>query len=189
MTSLTTFIFGILLVAMGVFVGAAWGLSRHVELLDWLEARTIRRWMQAMQSLGYEQWRIDQVLEQMGQRIMPPYIPVPEPPVKKSLEERLWEKNIGVIYREELTPFGEIIMKICLNYADKINEAATEEDGFLFRVLEDRMRDELLHGREYQFGSKPVVRITWNRRAKLDAPDHKYIQVEFNLEKYNASEL
>ena len=180
--AIPTIIYGILAIMLGLVVGAMWGLSRHKELLDWLEARTIRRWMQAMQSLGYEQWRIDQVLEQMGQRIISPYIPCPEPPVKKSIDKQLWEKNIGVVYREELTPFGEIIMKICLNYADKIKEAATEEDGFLFRALEDRMRNELLHGREYQFGSNPVVKITRNRRVKLDAPDHKYIQVEFNLE-------
>ena len=174
--------------ALGAGIGAMWGISRHVELLDWLEARTIRRWMQAMQSLGYEQWRIDQVLEKMGQRIMSPYIPCPEPPVKNpSLDEPLLEKNIEVAYCEELISEGELIMKICLDYTDKIKEAATEEDGFLFRVLEDRMRDELLHRSEHQFDSKPVVRITWNRAEKLDAPNHRYIQVKFDLEKDIAS--
>ena len=108
MTSLSTFVFGILSVVMGVFVGAAWGLSRHVELLDWLEARTIRRWMAAMQSLGYEQWRIDQVLEQMGQRIMPPYIPAPEPPKKEDLTQSPESDKV------ELTDFEKVLAE-CIN--------------------------------------------------------------------------
>ena len=184
MTSLSTFILGILSVAMGVFVGAAWGLSRHVELLDWLEARTIRRWMQAMQSLGYEQWRIDQVLEQMGQHIMVNIPPPPVPPVKKPLDVQLHEKHIGVCYREELSDDAELMMQLCLDYADELQKAATESDGFLFEVLEDRLRADLIKESETAVNWRPVVRIARNPRD-----DYDYIQVEFDVEKHNAGEL
>ena len=179
MTSFTTIIYCLLTLGLGVFVGAAWGLSRHVELLDWLEARTIRRWMAAMQSLGYEQWRIDPVLEQMGQRIMVNIPPPPAPPAKKSLDVQLSEKHIGVCYREELRDDGDLIMQICLDHADELQKAAAESDGFLFAVLEDRMRDELIKKSETALDLHPVVKISRNPRD-----DYDYIQVEFNLERH-----
>ena len=174
----------VLAFALGAAVGALWGLSRHVELLDWLAARTISRWQRAMRSLGYKQEDIDMVLEKMGRRIMPPYIPCPEPPKEKSVEELLWEKNIGVIYCEELMSDSELIMEICMDYADKINEAAGEPDGFLFSVLEDRMRDELLQRSGHKFDTRPMVSIKWDHRD-----DHKYIQVMFDVVKFNAGRL
>ena len=51
--TLPTIICGILTLIFGVVFGAMWGLSQHAALLDWLQARTIRRWQSAMQSLGY----------------------------------------------------------------------------------------------------------------------------------------
>ena len=175
--------------ALGAGIGAMWGISRHVELLDWLEARTIRRWMQAMQSLGYEQWRIDQVLEQMGQRIMVNIPPPPDPPKKEdltqspesdkvvpSLDAQLAEKEIGVLCREELVDDFVLMEQICLEYADKLKEAAEEPDGFLFKALADQIRDELLQRSEHNL-KHVVVDISW-KYIYID----KYIQVKFDLD-------
>ena len=152
--TLQSIIIGIIALAFGLFVGAAWGISRHVELLDWLEARTIHRWMQAMKSLGYEQWRIDQVLEQMGQRIMVNIPPPPEPPVKKpSLDDQLNELHIGVAWHwtvaEEDRP---IIQQLCINYGKELQEAAKSGSNVMLDTVAELLRKEWLQVTNHDYG-------------------------------------
>lgn len=151
--TIPTIIYGILVAMLGLVVGVMWGLSRHVELLDWLQARTIRRWMAAMQSLGYKQEDIDFVLERMGDRIMPPYVPCPPSPERKSLGKQLAELNISTachctVYDEEWEP----ILQLCLDYADEIHAAADEDSGDNFCL--DNMASKLLE--------------EWKRRSVCD---------------------
>ena len=149
--------------ALGAGIGAMWGISRHVELLDWLEARTIRRWMQAMQSLGYEQGRIDQVLEKMGQRIMVNIPPPPEPPVKKpSLDDQLRELHIGVAWHwtvaEEDRP---IIQQLCINYGKNLQEAAKSGSNVMLDNMAELLRKEWLQVTNHDYGLRdPYVVIT-----------------------------
>ena len=78
-TIIPTIITAVLTGLLCAAAGAAWGLSRHVELLDWLQARTIAQMQRAMRSLGYTQEHINMVIKRMGCRIMPPNIPRPKP--------------------------------------------------------------------------------------------------------------
>ena len=84
-------------VIVGFIFGFTYGLSRHAAIIDWLQARSIRRWQSAMQSLGYEQWRIDQVLERMGKRIILPQIPAPTNVLTEPLKKH-HRKNRDAIY-------------------------------------------------------------------------------------------
>ena len=162
MTSLSTFVFGILSVVIGVFVGAAWGLSQHAALLDWLQARTIRRWMAAMQSLGYEQWRIDQVLEQMGQRIMPPYIPAPEPPKKEpTLDDKLRELHLAAAWHLTVAVEDfELVQQLCINYSDKIHAAARSGENRPLEEVACMIRTEWIALTTHNYGLRdPYVCI------------------------------
>ena len=148
--------------ALGAGIGAMWGISQHVELLDWLEARTIRRWMQAMQSLGYEQWRIDQVLEQMGQRIMVNIPPPPEPPVKKpSLDDQLNELHIGVAWHWTVADEDKpIIQQLCINYGKELQEAAKSGSNVMLDDMAEILRKEWLKVTNHDYGLRdPYVNV------------------------------
>lgn len=120
-------------VDVGFAFGAMWGLSQHRALLDWLQARTIRRWMAAMQSLGYEQEDIDAVLERMGSKIMPPYIPAPThvlTPEKPSLSEKLTELHIDVATHEAIPAEDvDVIMQLCIDYAQRMSQEQVDESA------------------------------------------------------------
>jgi len=177
--AIQTIIYGILTIMLGLVSGAMWGLSKHRALLDWLQAHTIRRWMAAMQACGYKQEDIDMVLERMGDRIMPPYIPQPEPPAKKPLDVQLHEKNIGILCSDELVEDIDLMMGICLRYADKLHIAADETDGFLLMAVADRIRDELMQSCGHKFADgKPTVDI-----ERYDSDGHKSIRVMFSIKK------
>ena len=162
MTSFATIIYCLLALGFGVFVGAAWGLSRHVELLDWLEARTIRRWMAAMQSLGYEQWRIDQVLEQMGQRIMVNIPPPPEPPKKEpSLDDQLRKLNLVAAWHWTVAVEDfELVQQLCINHSDKIHAAAKSHEHHALEEVASMIRTEWIALTTHDYGLRdPYVVI------------------------------
>ena len=72
----------VLAFALGAVVGALWGLSRYKWLRCRVTAWMMQRMREAMKSLGIEEWKIDKAQEYMGSVIIPPYIPMPEPPAK-----------------------------------------------------------------------------------------------------------
>ena len=142
MTSFATIIYCLLALGLGVFVGAAWGLSRHVEPPK----------------------KEDLTQSPESDKIVP------------SLDAQLAEKEIGVLCREELVDDFFLMEQICLEYADKLKEAAEEPDGFLFKALADQIRDELLQRSEHTL-KYVVVDISWEY-----VYDSKYIQVKFDLD-------
>ena len=75
---------------LGAGLGALWWLSRHEWLYCRVTAHLTWRMREAMKSLGIEEWQIDKVQEYMGSAIIPPHIPMPEPPAK---EERDFDKE------------------------------------------------------------------------------------------------
>lgn len=119
MTTLPIIIIAILTGMLCGVTGTIWGLSQHRHIYDWLSANFISRMQRAMNSCGYKQEEIDMVLERMGIRIMPPYIPAPPPPVKTERKERVeWRREAIVPESEEnllqrLTGMAE---KMILNY-------------------------------------------------------------------------
>ena len=76
--------------ALGAGLGGLWGLSRHEWLYCRVTAHLTWRMREAMKSLGIEEWQIDKAQEYMGSAIIPPHVPMPEPPVK---EERDFDKE------------------------------------------------------------------------------------------------
>ena len=161
--TLQSIIIGIIALAFGLFIGAAWGISRHVELIDWLEARTISRWMQAMQSLGYEQWRIDMVLSQMGQRIMVNIPPPPEPPVKKpSLDYQLRKLHICAAWHWTVAEEDKtLVQQLCINYSDMLHNVAKRpsrnED---MRMVEDSIYQDWMQQSNHDYGLRtPSVTV------------------------------
>jgi len=161
MTTFATIIYGLLVLGFGIMAGAMWGLSQHRALLDWLQARTIRRWMAAMQSLGYEQEDIDAVLERMGNKIMPPYIPAPThvlTPEEPSLSEKLAELHIGVATHENIPDEDvDVIMQLCIDYAERLHAAARV--GSL-DLLEVELLNEWMNRSKQDYHDKqPMVRI------------------------------
>lgn len=169
-------------VAVGFAFGAMWGLSQHRALLDWLQARTIRRWMAAMQSLGYEQEDIDAVLERMGSKIMPPYIPAPThvlTPEKPSLSEKLTELHIGVATHEDIPAEDvDVIMQLCIDYAQRIHAAARANS---FDLLEVDLQNEWMKRSHHDYCGK------WPR-VRIDIDDYKEdntVQVLFDVVRNN----
>ena len=78
---------------LGAGFGALWGLSRHEWLYCRVTAHLTRRMREAMKSLGIEEWQIDKAQEYIGSAVIPPHIPMPEPPVK---EGRDFDKEITI---------------------------------------------------------------------------------------------
>lgn len=178
MTTFATIIYGLLVLCLGIMAGAMWGLSQHRALLDWLQARTIRRWMAAMQSLGYEQEDIDAVLERMGNKIMPPYIPAPThvlTPEKPSLSEKLAELHIGVATHENIPDEDvDVIMQLCFDYAQRIRAAARVNS---FDLLEVDLQNEWLKRSRHDYRGKfPRVRIDID-----DNKEDSTVQVLFDV--------
>jgi len=67
---------------LGAGFGALWGLSRHEWLYCRVTAHLAWRMREAMKSLGIDEWKIDKAQEYMGSVVIPPHIPMPQPPVK-----------------------------------------------------------------------------------------------------------
>ena len=78
---------------LGAGFGALWGLSRHEWLYCRVTAHLTWRMREAMKSLGIEEWQIDKAQEYIGSAVIPPHIPMPEPPVK---EGRDFDKEITI---------------------------------------------------------------------------------------------
>lgn len=71
---------------LGAGLGGLWGLSRHEWLYCRVTAHLTWRMREAMKRLGIQEWQIDKALEYMGSVVIPPHIPMPEPPVKAASE-------------------------------------------------------------------------------------------------------
>ena len=93
--------------ALGAGFGGLWGLSRHQWLYCRVTAHLTWRMREAMKSLGIEEWQIDKAQEYMGSVIIPPHIPMPEPPVKAASER---EQSEATEQREQ--------NDACIGYAE-----------------------------------------------------------------------
>ena len=90
--------------ALGAGFGGLWGLSRHEWLYCRVTAHLTWRMREAMKSLGIEEWQIDKAQEYMGSVIIPPHIPMPEPPVKAASEREQCQTCLSIAEREQARP-------------------------------------------------------------------------------------
>ena len=89
---------------LGAGFGALWGLSRHEWLYCRVTAHLTWRMREAMKSLGIDEWKIDKAQEYMGSVVIPPHIPMPEPPVKAASEREQSEARFQNAEREQARP-------------------------------------------------------------------------------------
>jgi len=89
---------------LGAGFGALWGLSRHEWLYCRVTAHLAWRMREAMKSLGIDEWKIDKAQEYMGSVVIPPHIPMPEPPVKAASEREQSEARFQNAEREQARP-------------------------------------------------------------------------------------
>ena len=80
--TIPTMIGVVLAFVLGATIGALWGLSRYEWLYCRVTSRMMQRMREAMTAVGIEEWKIYKAQEYMGTNIIPPYIPMPKPPVK-----------------------------------------------------------------------------------------------------------
>jgi len=91
---------------LGAGFGALWGLSRHEWLYCRVTAHLTWRMREAMKSLGIDEWKIDKAQEYMGSVVIPPHIPMPEPPVKKERDFDKEPYTMDEVVRR-LSPHGD----------------------------------------------------------------------------------
>ena len=92
--------------ALGAGLGGLWGLSRHEWLYCRVTAHLTWRMREAMKSLGIQEWQIDKAREYMGSGVIPPHIPMPEPPVKPGRDFDKEPYTMDEVVRR-LSPHGD----------------------------------------------------------------------------------
>lgn len=123
--------------AIGAGFGALWGSNRHEWIYCRVTAHLTWRMREAMKSLGIEEWKIDKTQEYIGSAIIPPYVPMPEPPVK---EERDFDKEPYTMDEVlcRLSPQGDCAGEwycTCKQRHMAWRIEAVDEDGIIRRKL------------------------------------------------------
>ena len=131
---------------LGAVFGALWGISRHEWLYCRITAYLTLRMREAMKSLGIEEWQIDKVHQYMGSLVIPPYIPMPEPPVKPQRDFDKEPYTMDEVVRR-LSPHGDQAGEwYCTSRQPKMawRIDAVNEDGTIRRKLVHDMREHTI---------------------------------------------
>ena len=180
--------------ALGAGFGGLWGLSRHEWLYCRVTAHLTWRMREAMKSLGIEEWQIDKAQEYIGSVVIPPHIPMPEPPVKAASEREQCQTCLSIAECEQARPQvkpGRDAIIYFMKETDRLNEVRTANATPTAHVAFDLRRLDGKQVGEQHFqvpaghADKLIEALTGIYAAEVGDLKRRLA----NLESYNEKEL